>query len=183
MIAAAGLTLLAAACGGSSGTQVAQLGSTTTQTSGSSHPGGSTSSQSLTDQPLAFPHCMRAHGVSKFPDPDSSGVLPKSQVELAADNPGFQAATDACGHLLPNGGPGVAPSPAVVQEIQNDMLKFARCMRRHGVPQWPDITLDRGRAIFDPEAAGIDTNSPQISAKMHECEHVFPARLGRPPGT
>jgi hypothetical protein len=177
IVAAAGLALLAAACGGSSGSHVAHLGSTTAR------PGSSTNSQSATDQPLAFSHCMRSHGVSKFPDPDSSGVWPKSQVELAADNSGFQAATQACGHLLPDGGPGVPPSPAVVQQIQNDMLKFARCMRSHGVPNWPGITLDRGRAIFDPEAVGIDTSSPQISSKMRACEHVFPASLGRPPGT
>jgi hypothetical protein len=56
-------------------------------------------------------------------------------------------------------------------------------MRSHGVPNWPDLTLDRGRDIFDPEAAGIDPNSPRISTKMHECERVFPASLGRPPGT
>ena len=158
--AAAGLALLAAGCGGSPRSHVL----------------------SPSSQPLAFSHCMRSNGVSNFPDPNSSGVWPKSQVELAAGNTRFQAATQACGHLLPNGGPGVSPSPAVVQQIQIDMAKFARCMRSHGVPNWPDPTLDRGRAIFDPEAVGVDTNSPQISTKMHECERVFPASVGIPPG-
>jgi hypothetical protein len=63
------------------------------------------------------------------------------------------------------------------------MLEFARCMRSHGVLNWPDLTLDRGRPIFDPEAVGIDPSSPQISTEMHQCERVFPASLGRPPGT
>jgi hypothetical protein len=126
---------------------------------------------------------MRSHEVTNFPDPSSSGVWAKSQVELAAGNPRFQAATDACGHLLPDGGPGVPPSPAVVQLIRVDMLEFARCMRSHGVLNWPDLTLDRGRPIFDPEAVGIDPSSPQISTEMHQCERVFPASLGRPPGT
>jgi hypothetical protein len=162
VIPVAALALLAAACGGS--------------------PKASTSSKSSTAQPLAFSHCMRSHGVANFPDPDSSGVWPKSQIEVVAANPRFQGATQACGHLLPDGGPGVAPSPAVVQLIQTDMLQFARCMHSHGVPNWPDPSLDRGRAVFDPEAVGIDTNSPAISAKMHECEHVFPASLGIPPG-
>lgn len=125
---------------------------------------------------------MRSHGVPNFPDPDSSGVWPKSLVELAAGNPRFQTATQACAQLLPDGGPGVPPSPAVVQLIQSDMLKFARCMRSHGPPNWPGPTLDRGRAIFDPEAVGINPNSPQIGSKMHECERVFPASLGIPPG-
>jgi hypothetical protein len=120
--------------------------------------------------------------VPNFPDSNSSGVWPKSQVELAAGNPRFQTATQTCGHLLPDGGPGVAPSPAVVQLIRSDMLEFARCMRSHGVPNWPDPTLDRGRAIFNPEAVEINPNSPRISTKMHECERVFPASLGIPPG-
>jgi hypothetical protein len=163
IIAVAGLAPLAAACGGSPGSDAAQFGSTTAQ-------------------PLAFSHCMRSNGVANFPDPSSSGVWPKSQVELAAGNSRFQAATDACGHLLPNGGPGVSPSSAVVLQIQIDMARFARCMRSHGVPNWPDPTLDRGRAIFDPEAVGVDTNSPQISTKLHQCERVFPASVGIPPG-
>ncbi len=125
---------------------------------------------------------MRSNGVTNFPDPNSRGVWPKSQVELVASNPRFQAATQACGHLLPDGGPGVPPSPAVVQQIRSDMTNFAQCMRSHGVPDWPDPTLDQDRAIFDPEAAGIDTNSPQISTKMHECERVFPTTVGIPPG-
>ena len=62
------------------------------------------------------------------------------------------------------------------------MTKFAECMRTHGVSKWPDPILDQGRAVFDPKGAGIDTNSPQISAKVHECEHVFPASIGFPPG-
>jgi hypothetical protein len=181
IIAAVGLGLLAAACGGSPGSHVAQLGSTAAQPASSS--GASTAGASTDSQPLAFSRCMRSHGVSKFPDPNSSGVWPKSQVELAASSLRFDAATRACQYLLPNGGPGVSPSPAVVQQIRSDMAKFARCMRSHGVPNWPDPTLDRGREIFDPEAAGIDSNSPQVRTKMHACEHVFPASLGRPPGT
>jgi hypothetical protein len=125
---------------------------------------------------------MRSNGVTSFPDPNSSGVWPKSQVEIAASNLKFPAATHACGHLLPDGGPGVPPSPAVVQLIKIDMLKFARCMRSSGVANWPDPTLDRGRAVFDPQAVGIDVNSPRITTKMHQCERVFPASVGVPPG-
>jgi hypothetical protein len=143
--AVTGLTLLAVACGGSPGSHVAKLGSTTAQpaaASSSPDAGGSPSSQSPTSEPLAFSHCMRSRGVPNFPDPNSSGVWPKSQFELAAGNPRFQTATHACGYLLPDGGPGVPPSPAVVQQIRTDMTRFARCMRSHGVPNWPDPTVD-----------------------------------------
>jgi hypothetical protein len=49
------------------------------------------------------------------------------------------------------------------------------------VPNWRDPVVDlQGRGSFDTRAAGIDTNSPQISAKIHDCDHVFPASIGIP---
>jgi hypothetical protein len=171
--ATAVLALLAAACGTSP---------SSTGSDGALNRGGSANTQSVNSQPLAFSHCVRSNGVPNFPDPNSSGVWPKQQVEGAASNPQYAAAVRVCGHLLPDGGPGVAPSQAVDQQIQNDMTKFALCMRSRGVPNWPDPTLDQGRTVFDPQAAGIDTNSPQISAKMQHCERVFPASIGIPPG-
>lgn len=167
----AGLALLAAACGASP------------STAGSDHSSNARGS-AISQQPLAFSHCMRSHGVSEFPDPNSSGDWPKTQVETAVDNPRYQVASQACGHLLPYGGPGVSMSPAVVSELQTDMAKFARCMRSHGVLNWPG-PIDQGteREYFDLQSARIDPNSPQISSKMRTCEQVIPASLGRPPGT
>ena len=183
MLALAALAVAAAGCGGSSRSGVAQLGSTTGPGS-TSTAAGSTNSYSLTDQPLAFSHCMRSHGVRGFPDPETTGVWPKTQVSDAANavsGARFQAATQACGHLLPDGGPGVPPSAAVVQQIETDMTKFARCMRLHGVPNWPDPIVDnQGRGTFDTQAAGVNTNSAQITAKIHACNHVYPASIGVP---
>jgi hypothetical protein len=167
------LALLAAACG---------VSPSSTGSDGALNTRGPTNTQSVNSQPLVFSHCIRSNGVPNFPDPNSSGVWPKQQVESAASNPEYPAAARVCGHLLPDGGPGVAPSPAVDQQIKDDMTKFALCMRSHGVLKWPDPTLDQGRSVFDPQAAGIDTNSPRISATMQECERVFPASIGIPPG-
>jgi len=172
-LVATAVLVVAAACGG---------GPSSTDSGGISNGGGSTNAQSLNSRPLAFSRCMRSNGVPNFPDPNSGGVWPKPQVEGAASSTRYPAAAKACGHLLPDGGPGVEPSQAVDQQIQSDMTKFARCMRSHGVPDWPDPTLDQGRAVFDPQAAGIDTNSPQISATVQRCERVFPASIGIPPG-
>lgn len=59
--------------------------------------------QKLTARALRFVACMRAHGLSTFPDPqvDSSGIgfrLPKG---VAPNSPVFQAAQQACRHLMP----------------------------------------------------------------------------------
>jgi hypothetical protein len=78
---------------------------------------------------------------------------------------------------------------AQLQQLSGDTAKFARCMRSHGVSNWPDPTVDSsGRLEYNLQAAGIAVDghgapiSPQIRAKAHECEHVFPASLAVPPG-
>jgi hypothetical protein len=167
IIAIAVLALLAAACGGSLGKHVTQPGSTTS----------STSSAAAAQQNglLAFSRCMRSHGVPNFPDPDSSGVLPKSQIaQLAAGNAQFPAAHRACEHLLPNGG---QPTQAQVQQAWSDMRNFSRCMRSHGVPNWPDPapTSQQDQRPFFHLPDSIDPNAPQITTKIRACQHVLHA--------
>jgi hypothetical protein len=161
VIIAAALALLAAACGGSP----------SSAGSGSPAARGSASSPS----PLAFSRCMRSHGVPNFPDPNSSGLLPKNQVaQLTAGNPQFPAAHRACEHLLPNGG---QPTQAQVQQAWNDMRIFARCMRSHGVPNWPDpaTTSQQDQRPFFHLPNTTDPNAPQITTKIRACQHVLHA--------
>ena len=55
-------------------------------------------------------------------------------------------------------------------------------MRSHGLPNWPDPTLDSGgRPGFNLiPIHGTDWNSPQIQNKIYECEHMMPAGGGIP---
>jgi hypothetical protein len=93
IIASAGLALLAAACGG---------GSSSAGPGGSRGAGGSVPSPSA----LAYSACMRSHGVPKYPDPGSSRQLPKTGAQLpGVSSSQYQAAQQACRHLLPAGGP------------------------------------------------------------------------------
>jgi hypothetical protein len=168
IIATVGLALLAAACGGSPGSHVAQLGTTTTKSTTSSP---SANSQKV----LAFSRCVRAHGVPNFPDPNSSGVLPKRQIaQLTAGNPQFPAAHRACEHLLPNAG---QPTRAQAQQAWNDMRNFARCIRSHGVANWPDPapTSQQDQRPFFHLPDSIDPNAPQITTKIRACQHVLHA--------
>jgi hypothetical protein len=90
--AAAGLALLAAACAGSRGSHVAQLGTTTTQSISTGQPATS----ARQNGGLAFSHCMRSHGVSQFPDPDRSGAIPKvTMQQLGVSSSQFQVAQSA----------------------------------------------------------------------------------------
>lgn len=62
---------------------------------------------------------------------------------------------------------------AVVQRVMNAELKFARCMRSRGVPNWPDPTIGPlGRPFFDVSAHGMtraDAHSPQMTEKINAC--------------
>jgi hypothetical protein len=174
--AAVAVTALLTACSASP---------SSTGSGGSTNAGGSTNSRSANSQLLAYAQCVRSRGVPNFPDPNSSGGFPKATLnQLAASNSQYQAATQACGHLLPNGGSG--PTQAELQQSWNDMRTFAGCMRSHGVPNWPDPTRyypqHPDRPYFNLQPVGIDPNSPQISTKIHECEPLLhgnnPQHLG-----
>jgi hypothetical protein len=134
---------------------------------------------------------MRSHGVSKFPDLTElnrvPGELPKISVsmeQLGVSSSQFQTAQTACRHLLPNGGQTTASES---QQDLNAMRRFARCMRSHGVPTWPDpVNGPAGWGFNLLNVHGFDPNSPQIDSKMHVCGRELPAGIGIPvssPGT
>jgi hypothetical protein len=170
LIAAAGLALLAA-CGGSPS---------------SAGPGGATGSPSA----VTYSHCMRSHGVPGFPDPGGSGAVPKTSAQtLGVSTSRFQAAQDACQHLLPAAASsqqqaqqcllaGDCP-PALVRQMLTADRAFARCMRSHGVPSWPDPSIGPGGGpVFNLVLAGIthsQTHSPPISDKLAACSRLDPA--------
>jgi hypothetical protein len=118
---------------------------------------------------------MRSHGVPNFPDPDSSGGIRKETAhQLGVSGSQYQAATQACGHLLPGGGDATR-TPAEVQQWWSGMLGFAHCMRSHGVSSWPDPTPYPQRPnepTFEIPASLQPTT--QIVSKMRECQRLVP---------
>jgi hypothetical protein len=186
-LAAMALTgLLATACGDGSSPAATAGGST-------SATGGSTSSPSA----AAYSRCMRSHGVPNFPDPDIKGNYPTVDPQhLGVSSTQYQAAEQACQHLLPTGGSlqqqtnqclwfGNCP-PALLQQLLNIERDYARCMRAHGVPNWPDPTINKGRPAFDLSNAGIDkqtTDSSQFESKDRECRRLTGGSVPKLPYT
>jgi hypothetical protein len=171
IIATAALALLGAACGASP---------SSTGSGGSSDAGGSVNSQIGID----YARCMRAHGVPKYPDPGGSNELasglPKvSLQQLGVSDSQYQAAQNDCAHLLPNGG---RMTQTQSQKDLNAMLRFARCMRSRGIPNWPDPTYDSaaGWGFNLVHVRGFDPNSPQVDNKMNECDRTLPPGMGVP---
>jgi hypothetical protein len=192
VIATAALVLLAAAC--SSSPSHTGSGGSSTGSGASTNAGGSAGSPSA----ITYSQCMRSHGVPNFPDPPSNGQVPKASAQLlGVSTSQLQAAQTACQHLYPNNGgsggvltkdsigqceeTGDCPQ-ALVQAAMTALRTYARCMRSHGVPNWPDPTIDsEGRPGFDLlHVQGFDPNSSQTSNIMQECYHVMPGGVPVP---
>jgi hypothetical protein len=175
-VALAGSALLAAGCGGSSGSGVAQVPSTKTSTSSSSSSSGSSSGD-----PAAYSACMRKNGVPNFPDPDSQGrfritggqTATGRKFGLDPDSPKFKRAQQACRRLQPNGG---KPDPQQAAKDREQALEFSQCMRSHGVPKFPDPTFEANGGVSwkIPARSGFDEDSPQFQAAQKACRKLEP---------
>jgi hypothetical protein len=159
-VAVALFTLLAAGCGGGGSPGVANVASSTTTTTTTTQIGL-----------VNFASCMRSHGVSNFPDPDSSGEIPKIHVVAAAQvNPHkFDAAQRACIHLAPNGSLGRQQTAQRKRTQLADELSFARCMRSHGVARFPDPTAHGELSVEMVQAQGIDVHAPTVLQVVQAC--------------
>jgi hypothetical protein len=163
------LCLLAAACGGSPTSHVAQLGSAADDTRTS--PSTASGQSDHVNQALAFARCMRSHGVPNFPDPNSQGDFVPFHTGVSKHI--SAAANDACQHLLTNGG------TATPQQLQQKLafgVEVAQCLRAHGYAKFPDPT-HLGPQNLPP---GIDLNSPRFQVAETGCEQHAGKALGLP---
>ena len=162
LLAAAGIVVVLAGCARTSSPGVASTGSTSAPTGRSAAPKSA----------VAFAACMRSHGVPEFPDPGRNGHTSLGN-GIDPSSPQFQAAQKACQSLLPSGGSSLATQAAsgsISPDKQAQLLRFARCMRGHGVPNYPDPT-SQGIAL----SQSVDPKSPQFQAATQACSKLAPA--------
>jgi hypothetical protein len=150
---AAVATVLLAACGSSSPTAATTTGSESAA--------------------LAAARCMRAHGISNFPDPGPGGGMTVLNTTVSSSvtidgipfgGPAFQAAEKIC-KPLGDSGPG---RPAVPEQQKRALLDFARCMRQHGIA-YADPQFPAGGGIFGGGGSGQDNNSPAVKHAAAIC--------------
>jgi hypothetical protein len=143
---------------------------------GSASPSGSatSTSQGPGAAAFAFSHCMRTHGVSGFPDPKVS-VTPGSTsvimhvTSAVAHSPHLKSAQQTCGHLLP--GP-QNRTPAEQHARAQALLAFARCLRSHGIPNFPDPDSQGQLSAQTINAAGVDLHAPGFLTAAKACVGV-----------
>ncbi len=83
------------------------------------------------DKAVKFAECIRAHGVSDFPDPNAKNEF---EFGVSVTVTVWKRATTACKDLQP---PGTLSSKRTPKE-QSASLRFARCVRENGVKDFPD---------------------------------------------
>jgi hypothetical protein len=158
VVAVATFSLLAAACGSSA----------SGPSSSAANPTPAQLRQAQQDT-LRFVRCMRAHGVTNLPDPTTSPHAFKNAFNT--HSPAFESAAIACRHLLPGGGrqhQSAARSRAQVAA----MLAFARCVRAHGFPSFPDPTGGGELSHEMVASAGIDLHQPAVMRVGDLCTGV-----------
>ena len=172
--ATTGLALLATACSTGSGGSPTAGGSVSSSSAVSTGSGGSTGL-------LAYASCMRSHGVPDFPDPASSGGIPKQGVisaENGVSNSQADAAQNACSHLLPPGGSlSGQPIQTITAQQQQDYLKAVACMRSHGITNFPDPVFQNGQVEFPNLEHDVDTKSTQFTQADQICKKLIPPGL------
>jgi len=153
-----GAALLASACSGSPATSAA----------------GPPSLRTITDQALAYAKCMRAHGIANFPDPTVQDNAHNKGVGFSlnginTNSPQVKAAAKTCqrqtgfGHL----------SAAQLQAGMSAMLKFAECMRSHGIANFPDPVENSHQIGFNIDGS-IDQSSARFKAAQKACQPLLP---------
>lgn len=179
-----GLVLAAAACSSDpSNPGVARAGTSQTTGASTTNQAASNSSGSRGAAQLAYSQCMRAHGVANFPDPNSQGAISiqgggssgnDASNGLDPNNPTFQAADKACRSKLP------VPTKAQQAQAMQNALKQARCMRAHGIKDFPDPQSSNGRitmTINGSAGSDLNPNNPLFQQAQKVCMPNAP----RPP--
>jgi hypothetical protein len=159
---------LGAGCGSNTATGSASSASNTGSGASSGSASTSASTQATKrEKGVKFAECVRAHGVPHFPDPDATGNF-NFAVDVSAAT--FTAAVHACKSLQP---PGTLSGHRSARQ-QSAALRFAACVRAHGVPDFPDPV--NGQPLINTYKIP-SSNSPSgmsiLNAATHACGSIL----------
>ena len=181
-LVALGLIGLIGLIGAGCGSNASSGSGTVTSTASASRTGNTTSADTsssgadkkLTKQEKAvkFAECMRANGVPHFPDPDAHG---DSNFGVDVSREVWLKAVDACKALKP---PGALSSKRTPKE-QSATLRFAQCVRDHGVKDFPDPV--NGEPVINTYKIP-SSNKPGgmaiLNAATHACGGILKSSAG-----
>jgi hypothetical protein len=137
LVALALVALVGAGCGSNEPSATGTASSSGTASTTST---GAKTKLTAQEKAVKFSECIRAHGVPHFPDPDAHG-----EFNFGVDVTGevWLKAVNACKALKPPG----ALSGKRTPKQQSATLRFAQCVRDHGVKDFPDPV--NGEPVID----------------------------------
>jgi hypothetical protein len=168
-----GLAFAAAACSSgpsTPGVAGSGTGATTTTAASTANQGMPSLTPAQRADQLAYSECMRAHGVSDFPDPNSQGQIQLNGgqgSDLNPDNPIYKNANNACESKQPK------PTPAQQAQAEAYALRVAECMRANGIKDYPDPSSHSGGRISinlnNSPGSDLNPNNPLFQRAQHKC--------------
>jgi hypothetical protein len=167
------VALVSAGCGASAPpTPATPTAGATTPAAGSATSTGADTTATAQGQAVAFAACIRGHGVPHFPDPDAKGDF---VFGIDVSPAVWQRAVAACKALEPPGALSGRRSP----KQQSAALRFAGCMREHGVRDFPDPAngdplVDTTRIPSSERPGGMTI----LNAAMKRCGSVLGLAAG-----
>ena len=171
------LTLALSACGGEGEAEgsdgVASLGNTSTGDDDGSQ--AASSSKDRREGALKFAQCMREHGID-HPDPDENGLF-RIEPDQGFDpqSAKFEETRKACDKYLSAMGPPPEISEEDRKNMEEQMLAFAKCMRKQGIDM-PDPKFggEGGGFTFEIGPGGIDPSDPKFRDAEKACRKYSP---------
>jgi hypothetical protein len=177
------ISVISAGCGSNAPSETGTGSTGTASSSGTTSSASSTGTTGTTssgahkkltarDKAVKFAECIRAHGVSDFPDPNE-----KNQFEYGVSvTPAvWDKATTACKDLQP---PGTLSGKRTPKQ-QSASLRFAQCIRDNGVKDFPDPV--NGEPLVNTYKIP-SSNKPGgmaiLNAAMHKCGKVLGEAAG-----
>jgi hypothetical protein len=156
------LGFVAAACGG--GHSTAQVARAT----GAAHAPPAAATAGTTQLIHTAAQCLRDHGIPNFPDPvfDTRGRLQiDDQLIKSLPDSVVQPAEQACRAQIDAAQQAAdAQRPAVTPQELAQATQFARCMRQHGWPNFPDPDAHGQFSSATPGAMPLTKSDPSFQA-------------------
>jgi hypothetical protein len=159
--------LISAGCGSDSSSESGTARSTGTPSSAGTH-----KKLSARDKAVKFAECIRAHGVSDFPDPNAENDF---QYGVSVSPAVWTKAVNACKDLQP---PGTLSGKRTSKQ-QSAALRFAQCIRDNGVKDFPDPVngeplIDTTKIPSSNQPGGMDI----LHAAMGKCRGILQLAAG-----
>jgi hypothetical protein len=118
---------------------------------------------------------MRSHGVSGFPDPSTNqgpnsfgidGYNFNLPANMNTQAPAYESANKTCGQLI---GAGSGSGHGIPARAREAAIAHARCMRTHGIPNYPDPVFSGNGMSQGSGGPGMNPRSPAFQRAQKAC--------------